>query len=76
MSPMNGVVFTQMVRSGRTPFRDDLPIIMMTSHADAAHVQRAREAGVNGFIAKPLSVGMVIKQIGRTLSASAATRAA
>ncbi len=71
MSPMNGVAFTKLVRAGSTPFLKQLPIIMMTGHADKEHVLEARNAGVNGFIAKPLSVGMVIGQIERTMAAAA-----
>ena len=70
MPSMNGVAFTRLVRSGATPFLRELPIIMMTGHADKEHVIEARDAGVNGFIAKPLSVGMVIGQIGRTMAAA------
>jgi CheY-like chemotaxis protein len=74
MAPMDGVEFTRMVRSGKTPLRRDLPIVMMTGHADQSHVLRARDAGVSGFIAKPLSVAMVIRQIERTAAASRAPR--
>ncbi len=68
MAPMNGVAFTRLIRAGSTPFPRDLPIVMMTGHADQAHVTHARDAGVNGFIAKPLTVGMVIRQIERTMA--------
>ncbi len=70
MGAMNGVAFTRLVRAGSTPFLKQLPIIMMTGHADKEHVLEARNAGVNGFIAKPLSVGMVIGQIERTMAAA------
>ena len=63
MIPMDGVMFTELVRSGQTPLRRDMPIAMMTGRADAAHVERARKAGVNAFIAKPLSVGALMKHI-------------
>jgi two-component system chemotaxis response regulator CheY len=68
MSPMNGVAFTRLIRAGATGFPRELPIIMMTGHADQAHVTQARDAGVHGFVAKPLTVGMVIKQIERTMA--------
>jgi two-component system, chemotaxis family, chemotaxis protein CheY len=69
MRPMDGIRFTELVRAGATPLPRNLPIVMMTGHADQAHVIRARDAGVSGFIAKPLSVGAVISQIQRMLSA-------
>ena len=68
MTPMDGVMFTELVRSGKTALRRDLPIAMMTGRADAAHVQRARKAGVNAFIAKPLSVGALLKHLQHLLS--------
>jgi CheY-like chemotaxis protein len=75
MQPMDGIRFTELVRSGSTPLPRNLPIIMMTGHADQAHVIRARDAGVSSFIAKPLSVGAVIGQIQRMLSAPPMQRA-
>jgi CheY-like chemotaxis protein len=60
---MNGVVFTEQVRAGQTPLPRDLPIVMMTGHADQTHVIRARQAGVNALLAKPLSVGAVISSL-------------
>ena len=75
MTPMDGVSFTRLVRSGQTPLPPGLPIVMMTGHADQGHVVSAREAGVDGVIAKPLCAGLVIKQINRTLAASAVTPA-
>lgn len=71
MSPMGGLEFTEKVRAGATPARADLPIIMMTGHAELQRVMRARRAGVSGFIAKPLSVGAVLGRLQRTLSANA-----
>jgi CheY-like chemotaxis protein len=68
MHPMNGVVFTEQVRAGQTPLPRDLPIVMMTGHADQAHVIRARQAGVNALLAKPLSVGAVISSFEKMFS--------
>ena len=68
MQPMNGVAFTQQVRAGQTPLPRDLPIVMMTGHADQAHVLRAREAGVNALLAKPLSAGAVIHSLEKMIN--------
>ncbi len=71
MSPMGGLEFIEQVRAGATRAPANLPIIMMTGHAELQRVMRARRAGVSGFIAKPLSVGAVLGRLQRTLSASA-----
>ncbi|HEY5409922.1 MAG TPA: response regulator [Caulobacteraceae bacterium] len=71
MSPMDGLEFTERVRAGATPVPANLPIIMMTGHAEVQRVMRAREVGVSDFIAKPLSVGAVLGRLQRTLSANA-----
>ncbi len=71
MQPMNGVAFTEKVRAGETSLSTDMPIVMMTGHADQAHVVRARKAGVNALLAKPLSVGAVVTTLQKMLHAQA-----
>ncbi|MCZ6643590.1 MAG: response regulator, partial [Gammaproteobacteria bacterium] len=40
-----------------------LPIIMLTGHAEAERVREARDAGVNGFLAKPVTGEAVHRHI-------------
>ena len=68
MLPMNGVAFTEKVRAGETPLPRNLPIVMMTGHADQEHVVRARKAGINALLAKPLSAGAVINSLDKVLN--------
>jgi len=55
MSPMDGLTFLQQLRQ-----QEDLgrrtPVVFLTSHAHKDMVLKARELGVNAFIAKPVSV--------------------
>ena len=66
MQPMNGATFTRMVR--QNPALRNLPILMMTAHGDAARVMEARDAGINGLIAKPLSIGSIVDRLEKVLS--------
>lgn len=68
MEPMDGVAFTRLLRQGRTAADPQTPVIMMTGYADREHVMKAREAGVDGFIVKPLTMGTVLKRIQAVMS--------
>jgi two-component system chemotaxis response regulator CheY len=52
MRPMDGFGFVRMLRS--LPHGRDLPVILLTSHADPATVSRAKELSVDAFLAKPV----------------------
>ena len=56
MEPMNGLDFTRMVRRDQQSPNPYVPIIMLTGHTETARVIEARDAGVNMFLAKPISV--------------------
>ena len=56
LEPLNGLDFVRMVRSGEDSPIPKVPIIMLTGHTELHHVCQARDAGVNVFLAKPVSV--------------------
>ncbi len=55
MEPLNGLDFVRMVRSGDDSPNPYVPIIMLTGHTELHRVCEARDAGVNEFLAKPIS---------------------
>ena len=55
MDNLNGLEFARLVRSGEGSPDTFVPIIMVTGYGDAATVRAARDAGVNEFLAKPIS---------------------
>ena len=55
MEPLNGLDFVRMVRSGEDSPNPYVPIIMLTGHTELHRVCEARDAGVNEFLAKPIS---------------------
>ena len=63
MQPMDGIAFTRAVRSGSDGLNPCLPIIMVTGHTEYARVVEARDAGVNEFLAKPITVGNLHSRI-------------
>ncbi|MBB4266695.1 response regulator [Roseospira visakhapatnamensis] len=56
MSPLDGLEFTRMVRTGKDSTNRYVPIIMLTAHSESFRVVQARDAGVTEFLAKPISV--------------------
>ena len=55
MEPLNGLDFVHMVRSDENSPNPYVPIIMLTGHTELPRVCEARDAGVNEFLAKPIS---------------------
>ena len=55
MSPVDGLDFVRLIRTGRDSPNPYVPIIMLTGHTEASRVREARDAGVTEFLAKPIS---------------------
>jgi two-component system chemotaxis response regulator CheY len=64
MQGMDGVEFTRRLRAARDG-RAEIPVLMMTGHATRAGVVAARDAGVNEFIAKPMTGRMLADRLRR-----------
>lgn len=65
MPEMNGLDATRAIRSLDDPWARSIPIIAMTADAFSENVAACLEAGMNGHIAKPVDLKLVIKEIRR-----------
>lgn len=65
MPNMNGLAFLRHVRADAAMAR--LPFIMLTANADRDHVERAIEAGVSDYLAKPFKPPDLIRKVLRVL---------
>jgi len=63
MEGMNGLEFTRMVRTAPGSPNPFVPIIMLTGYTQIDHVRQARDAGVNEFLAKPVSVNALLTRL-------------
>ena len=63
MAPMDGIVFTKLVRTSSDTVNPYLPIVMLTGHGDKAKVVRARDAGVTEFMVKPITAKALTQRI-------------
>ena len=63
MAPVDGVSFTRQVRNDPRSPNPYLPIIMMTGHSALRLVTEARDAGINEFLAKPLTARSLMDRI-------------
>ena len=55
MPEMNGLEATRVIRNGEKETRRHLPIIAMTANAMKSHYDRCLEAGMDGYLTKPVS---------------------
>ena len=65
MPEMNGLDATRAIRSLEDPWAASIPIVAMTADAFSENVTECLDAGMNGHIAKPVDIKLVIKEIRR-----------
>ena len=65
MPEMNGLDATRAIRSLENCWASDIPIIAMTADAFSENIAECLNAGMNGHIAKPVDVKLVVKEIRR-----------
>ena len=65
MPQMNGLDATRAIRKLDDPWAASIPIIAMTADAFSENVTECLNAGMNGHIAKPIDVKLVIREIRR-----------
>ena len=63
MPVMNGIEATKAIRALTDPWASRIPIIAMTADAFSENVTECLAAGMNGHIAKPIDMKLVIKEI-------------
>ena len=63
MEGMSGIELIKMVRANPQSPNPFVPAIMLTGHTSMDHVQQARDAGMNEFIAKPVSVKTMMSRL-------------
>jgi len=65
MPEMNGLDATRAIRKLDNPWAASIPIIAMTADAFSENIVECLNAGMNGHIAKPVDLKLVIKEIRR-----------
>ncbi|MFQ5957840.1 MAG: response regulator [Alphaproteobacteria bacterium] len=63
MRPLDGLEFTKLVRKAPESPNPFVPIIMLTGHTEIDRVVKARNAGVNDFVAKPVSPAVLLSRM-------------
>ena len=65
MPEMNGLDATKNIRMLNDPWASSIPIVAMTADAFSENITECLNAGMNGHIAKPVDIKLVIKEIRR-----------
>lgn len=62
MEPINGTELTRLLRQGQTAADPCTPVIMVSGETSKDLIVAARDAGVNEFLAKPISTRMLYQR--------------
>lgn len=65
MPEMNGLDATRTIRKLENPWAASIPIVAMTADAFSENIMECLDSGMNGHIAKPVDIKLVIKEIRR-----------
>ncbi len=63
MEPLDGVDFVRLVRTANDTPNPYVPIIMLTGFTEMRRVTEARDAGINEFLAKPVSAKAIYQRL-------------
>lgn len=63
MEPLDGIDFVRLIRNSSDSPNQMIPIIMITGHLTMRRIQEARDAGVNEFVAKPITARNVLERL-------------
>lgn len=63
MEGMSGIELMRMIRTNPQSANPFVPVIMLTGHTSIEHVNKARDSGINEFIAKPVSVKTMMQRL-------------
>src|SRR5580704_10101099 len=63
MDGMNGLEFSEKIRTAPDSPNRFVPIVMISGHTSPERVQAARGAGVNEFLAKPVSSKSILARV-------------
>ena len=67
MKPLDGIDFVRLLRNSPDSPDQMCPVIMITGHSTLQRVHAARNAGVNEFLAKPLTARGVVERISQII---------
>jgi two-component system chemotaxis response regulator CheY len=67
MEPLNGFEFLKLLRKQQGAEKT-IPLLFLTSSAEASYVQRAIDLGVNAYLLKPIMPETLRKKLTETLS--------
>lgn len=69
MPRLDGTRLLRMVRSGELAVRSDLPVVMLTSRGQEAHVLEGFDSGADDYVTKPFRAQELLARVRRYATA-------
>lgn len=68
MEPIDGLAFARHIRCSMESPSPYVPILMLTAHTEISRVAAARDAGVTGFVKKPVNARLLFERVSFALT--------
>ncbi len=65
---MNGFEFVTELRTGPHIPHPQTPVLILTGHSNPENLEQAVKLGINGFLAKPISKGLMESRISAAIT--------
>jgi two-component system, chemotaxis family, chemotaxis protein CheY len=72
MPLIDGIEFVHLIRTSPDSPSPFVPVIMVTGHSDRASVVKARDAGVNEFLVKPVTAQSLLDRLNAVVASKRA----
>jgi len=69
--PLNGLELTRLIRSAPDSPAPRLPLVLMSFYPERRFIAAARDAGADGFLAKPVSLAQIRDKLAAALTRKA-----
>jgi CheY-like chemotaxis protein len=67
MRPMNGIELLRAIRTGADGLKRNIPVVMLTAHAEAELVEQALALDADAFVVKPVKREALLERVLRVL---------
>ena len=67
MPVMNGYEATKSIRKLANKKKADIPIVAMTANAFGTDISACYDAGMNGYVSKPVDIKLVLNEIRKNI---------
>jgi DNA-binding response OmpR family regulator len=65
----SGLALIRKIRNAKAPHRKNMPVVVLTGRTDTETYKAASRRGIQGYLMKPISPGLLVETVNKVLGA-------